>query len=104
MYGEAEEIEITNERNGNKTISFEMKKYQVDGELNHRVEFLKNEHTIQLKEGNKIDWYIITEPTMKHTGKNLSYSVTCAHASDELKTRNLFGYFDEENGIGKIQE
>lgn len=76
-----------------------MNKYLQDGEENFRCKYLKNEYLAQLVIDGKRDWYTVVEPEVKHSGKNITFLVTCDHISSELKTRNLFGYFDDDNGI-----
>lgn len=58
---------------------------------------------MRLTEGDKTDWYTISAPTNIHNGNVLKFDVLCEHISGGLKTKNLFGYFDDTNGIGTCQ-
>lgn len=104
MEGEALDIEITKERNGWKEIHFSVPYFLSSGEKNIRCKYLDNELLVRLVEGNTIDWYYIVTPKDVHNGLDTNIDVTCEHVSGMLKTRNLFGYFDDANGIGKCQE
>lgn len=75
-----------------------------NGEKNARCDCIKNENLIRVTDGQKQDWFVIKEINETHAGRQLYYTVQCEHVSGELATRNLYGYFDDENGIGTIQE
>lgn len=99
MAGEPEDIEIVHEREGWKEVSFEIRKY-INRKKNFRCEFMQNENLIRVAvDSDEPDWYTIVEPEIRHSGRSVVYHVKCEHVSGELKTRNLFGFFDEENGI-----
>ena len=76
--------------------------YMIGNDENFRWDFVKNEYLVRWIDGNKIDWYVISEPS--HTKNNtINMSVTCAHISEQLKTKNIYLEFDDENGIGTLQ-
>lgn len=99
VMGEAISPVLERTRGGDKSLSFEMYKTMLDGSLNPKCDFIQNEHQVRVVADGVTDWYSISEYSEKHAGKKISYSVSCVHVSEELKTKNLFGYFDEENGI-----
>lgn len=76
-------------------------------EKNFRIGFLRNENLIRVIRESDIygryeDWFIIREPQDSHDGKAKDLSVSCDHISAELKTKNLYVYFDDTNGIDTI--
>lgn len=101
--GGAEEIKRVRNMDGSKTLTFTIP-LRLNGEVNWRAEYIRNENMIRVDDGNKRDWFIIKEAPETHSGKQMFLSVVCEHVSGELATRNLYGYFDDENGIGTIQE
>lgn len=102
--GAAHDLKIDKEVNGWKEISFNLSKCDVNGEQNYRCDFIKNENHIYLTEDGITDVYCIKSPAALHDKSKLQFTVTCNHISEELKTKNLFKYFDDENGIGTCQE
>ena len=76
----------------------------VNGKLNYRTDFIKNEYLVRLIEGDYIDWYTLTEPAGIHNGNQAYYDITCPHLSVTLKKKNLYLEFTDENGIGPIQQ
>ena len=51
-----------------------------------------------------MDVYCIKAPESLHDKSKLQFTVSCNHISEELKTKNLFKYFDDTNGIGTCEE
>ena len=76
----------------------------MNGKLNYRTDFIKNEYLVRLIEGDYIDWYTLTEPAGIHNGNQAYYDITCPHLSVTLKKKNLYLEFTDENGIGPIQQ
>lgn len=101
--GQAENVAITKQTNGWKEITFRLPRL-VNGKLNYRTDFIKNEYLVRLIEGDYIDWYTLTEPAGIHNGNQAYYDITCPHLSVTLKKKNLYLEFTDENGIGPIQQ
>lgn len=102
--GAAYDIEVTKEKNGWKEITFTVPYYNSMGERNFRQDFVLNEHQLYEFEDGVCDIYSIKVDNDTHATKQLNLKVQCNHISEELKTKNLYGYFDDENGIGTCQE
>lgn len=102
--GAAYDIEVTKEKNGWKEITFTVPYYNSMGERNFRQDFVLNEHQLYVFEDGECDIYSIKVDNDTHATKQLNLKVQCNHISEELKTKNLYGYFDDENGIGKCNE
>lgn len=101
--GSVYNIKISKEIDGWKEVQFEISKF-INGEYNFRCDYLKNEHLLYLFEDENIDVYCIKEPVGLHEKSKMQYSVLCNHISEELKTKNLYRYFDDSNGIGTCEE
>ena len=99
--GQAFDISVTTELSGWKTLSFSLP-YIIDEKDNWRWRFIKAEYQVRLKEGTKEDWFIITSPKKSKSSKKISGTVECGHLSGVLKTKNLYLYFDDTNGIGTL--
>lgn len=97
------------ERNGWKELSFQIP-WQMKPdrygktERNWRLDFLRNEYEIRLCEDDQVDWFSITAPEQADDVSHAYVAVNCPHVSSILKKRNLFMYFDDENGIGTLRE
>lgn len=103
--GSAYNIKITKEVSGWKEISFVLPMRDDDGNENWRAQFIRNENKIYVKaEGEEEDVYLIKEPVGLHDSNKISVTVNASHISEELKTKNLYKYFDDENGIGKCSD
>lgn len=101
--GNAVGVEVTKERSGWKEMKFTVPFYMEDGSENFRIQFLKNENLLYYYEGDDLDVYTIKIPTDTHGNKQLNIEVKANHISEELKAKNLYKYFDDENGIGTCQ-
>lgn len=104
--GEQVDVSISQEMGGWKEQSFSIP-WMIGKEKNFRIGFLRNENLIRvIREsgvyGRYEDWFIIREPQDSHDGKAKDLSVSCDHISAELKTKNLYVYFDDTNGIDTI--
>lgn len=100
-YGQPHDIQHVIDKNGNKTLSFQMPYLIDDVGKNFRWQYVVNEYLIRVTEGDKVDWFIIDDPKKtKNTG--ITEEVTCSHISSILKTKNIYMVFDDENGIGTI--
>ena len=103
--GSAYNIKITKEVSGWKEMSFVLPMRDDDGNENWRAQFIRNENKIYVKaEGEEEDVYLIKEPVGLHDSNKISVTVNASHISEELKTKNLYKYFDDENGIGKCSD
>ena len=97
--GSAKSIKITKEIEGWKEIEFTISKRDAEGNRNYRFDYLKNENLLYLYENGALDVYCIKAPSKFHSSGKVQVSVICNHLSEELKAKNLFKYFDDENGI-----
>ena len=52
----------------------------------------------------KSDWFIIHAPKKTKNNKAITNTVKCSHVSSILKTKNLYLVFDDQNGIGTVQD
>lgn len=102
--GAAYNIRIHKEISGWKELSFNLSKYIRIREYNFRCEFIKNEYLLYLTEDGKTDVYCIKAPAELHDNSKIQFTVSCSHISEELKTKNLYKYFDDLNGIGTCEE
>ena len=99
--GQAFDISVTTELSGWRELSFSLP-YRIEKDDNWRWQYIKAEYQVRLKEGSKEDWFIITSPKKSKGSKAISGEVTCGHLSGTLKTKNLYLYFDDTNGIGTL--
>lgn len=103
--GSAYNIKITKDVSGWKEMSFVLPMRDDDGHENWRAQFIRNENKIYVKaEGEEEDVYLIKEPVGLHDSNKISVTVNASHISEELKTKNLYKYFDDGNGIGKCSD
>lgn len=103
--GAAYNIVITKQiASGWKEISFNLSKYDNNGDRNWRWDFIRNENHLYLYEDDSVDKFSIKAPTDLHDSNKVQFTVKANHIAEELKTRNLYGYFDDDNGIGTIAE
>ena len=103
--GSAYNIKITKEVSGWKEMSFVLPMRDDDGHENWLAQFIRNENKIYVKaEGEEEDVYLIKEPVGLHDSNKISVTVNASHISEELKTKNLYKYFDDENGISKCSD
>lgn len=97
--GAAKSIKITKEIEGWKEVEFALSKRDSEENRNFRFDFIRNENLLYLYENNELDIYCIKTPAGAHDASKVQLSVTCNHLSEELKTKNLYKYFDDVNGI-----
>ena len=107
--GQAINVVMTTERNGWKELSFDLpcKCNEAEGEVeNYRMQFIKAEYRIRTWDGKDFDWFLITEPKVKHANYSKSISVKANHIAQLLKTKNLDLEFsdDEGNNVGTAKE
>lgn len=102
--GEARDIEMTTERSGWKELRFTVPYYLRNGERNFRIDSLKNEHQLRYSKDAWFEVFSIKEDNHIRDAKRLDLTVQADHVSEELKTKNLYLVFDDENGIGKCNE
>lgn len=95
----AQNIRIRKELTGWKELSFTLNKYNAYGEKNPFLDFIKNENHLHIWEDDVEDVYLIKSPTISHSSSSMDVTVNCYHISEELKAKNLYGYFDDTNGI-----
>ena len=99
--GAARDIEITKEQNGWKEISMTVPYLLRNGEPNFRRDYVLDENLLYLYEDGVCDVYTIKTNSDTHSEKRLDIKLQANHISEELKAKNLYKYFDDENGIGK---
>ena len=98
--GAAYDIKIKKQYKGWKELSFSLNMKLSTGVNNFLVDYIKNENLLYLYEDGICDVYCIKTPEDSHASKALKISVSANHISEELKAKNLYKYFDDENGIG----
>ena len=101
--GAAESIKITKEINGWKEVSFSLPALDEFKQPNWRRQFINNENLLYLDENGEEDVYTIKSPSVLHDKSKASLTVQCNHNSEELKSKNLFRYFDDTNGIATCE-
>ena len=101
--GDAQNIGIMKDISGWKEISFDIPFVLNNGDHNFRADYLKAENYIYLYEDDAIDVYCIKNENDTHDPKKLSGNYKVNHISEELKTKNLYKYFDDENGIANCK-
>lgn len=134
LVGQAYDIQITEEINGYHTLTFNLpyivdyeaalssSVYAVFGEAifgtsrfgskditstggkNFRWDYLKNEYLIRYSCDGQNIWFVATKPVKSKSGKKIIGSATCSGTESLLKTRNIYMTFDDENGIGTMDE
>lgn len=110
--GAAYDVEIKQELNGSKELSFTIPARVLDEEgkwmENPRRAYLRNEYIIRLTDSDDPDeWdeYFITEPADVRTGKVLELEASCEHISKRLAAKNLFlELTDDGSGVGTARE
>ena len=88
---------------GWKEIQFTISCKDADGNDNYRWDYLKNENLVHLWEDDYRDVYCIKVPKEIHEASKMQIVVACNHISEELKTKNLYKYFDDDNGIDNCE-
>lgn len=85
VFGQASDVIVTTQRNGWKELSFTLPSMieTVDGtqEDNYRLDYLKADYKIRLKDDYETDWYLISEPKITHNAFSKNVSVTAGHIS-----------------------
>ena len=99
--GQANNIIYQNQINGFKSLTMNLP-YMLDKKKNFRWDFIKNEYLVRMKIGNFTDWFIIHTPKKSKGSKGIGNTLVCDHLSTNLKTKNLYLVFDDENGIGTL--
>lgn len=99
--GCAQNITETKELGGWKELQFTLP-LSVDGEVNYRWNFIKNDYLVRLWEDDTEDWFIIHKPKASKSNSTINQTVTCPHISAMLKTRGINKTFDDTNGIGTL--
>lgn len=110
--GEAYDVEIKRELDGNKELSFTIPARILDANGqwmdNPRRAYLRNEYIIRLtdsEEPEKWDEYMLSEPTETRTGEVLEIEVSCEHVSKRLAQKNLFLTLEDTgSGVGTARE
>lgn len=129
--GEAFDITVTTEINGYHTLSFSIPLivtsiteniesiyarygrgiYGYDrfgakepfGNRNFRWDFLYSDYLILYTCDEERTWFVANKPVKSKSGKTIIGKATCNGFESLLKTRGIYKYFDDENGIGTIQ-
>lgn len=101
--GQAYGIIYTRELNGWQELNFNLP-FMVNTKRNFRWDYIKGEYLIRLDIGDKTEWFIIQKPKPSKNTRAILNNVTCPHISALLKTKNLYLTFDDETGIGPIDQ
>ena len=100
--GQAHDIVKRTERNGWKELSFSIPSVCENEEgqqvENFRLGFLKADYRIRLIDDEGLDWFLISEPKIKHVNFSKDVSVTAGHIAQLLKTKNLGLEFSDKEG------
>lgn len=96
--GEPYEVMYQDSMDGSKTVTFTLPKKLNDGEDNYRAAYMTNDFLLRLGIDGVFDWFVIDEPEDSHTAQNV-IKVTAHHISTLLNRKNLYGFFDDTNGI-----
>ena len=107
--GQAYNVIIMKQRNGWKELTFDQPgkiKGDVGDEDNYRVEYIVADYKIRAIDDEETDWYLMTEPQIKHVNGTKVLSVKAGHVCQLLKTKNLSLEFsdDEGNNTGTQEE
>ena len=101
--GQAFDIVHTNEITGWQELTFTLP-YVMDGEYNHRWDYIKPDYKVCLTVGNAREWFFIRQPKGTRNSKSINRTVKCVAECDILKNKNIYAEFNDENGIGTLQE
>ena len=100
--GQAHDIVKRTERNGWKELSFSIPSVCENEEgqqvENFRLGFLKADYRIRFIDDEGLDWFLISEPKIKHVNFSKDVSVTAGHIAQLLKTKNLGLEFSDKEG------
>lgn len=99
--GQATNVHITKERNGWKELYFDIPSTceTAEGRVdNERLNYLIAEYLIKAETDNETDWYMISEPEVKHNSFSKNVSVKAGHISQTLKNKNTDLEFSDEEG------
>lgn len=99
--GSAHDIKIEWNLTGDRKLSFSLP-YMIGDVSNWRWNHVAAQYRVRVLIDDYEDWFIITNPKKQKASKKISQQITCDHLSSILKTKNLYLYFDEENGIGDV--
>ena len=78
--------------------------FMVEAKHNFRWDYIRSEYLIRLEIGADVDWFILQKPKGSKTTQSILNNVNCPHLSALLKTKNLYLVFDDETGIGHIDQ
>ena len=102
ILGQATEVYIQTEpRSGWKELSFTLPtSYETEYgvEKNHRLDHLIASWLIKAEDDYETDWYVISEPTIRHNAFSQNIEVLAGHISQTLKNKNLGLEFSDEEG------
>lgn len=101
--GQAYEIVYTQEINGWQEQNFNLP-FVIDGRHNFRWDYIKSEYLVRLYYDHMVEWFVIQKPKASKNTKLISNTVSCPHISSLQKTKNLYLTFDDETGIGTVDE
>lgn len=78
--------------------------YVINLQRNFRWDYIQNEYLVRFRLDDEEDWFVLQKPKPAKNGLKITNEVVCPHLSTLLKTKNLYLVFDDENGIGTIQQ
>lgn len=96
--GEPYDVEHVDPIDGLKSITFTLPR-TVNGKDNWRAAYMTNDYQLRWGEDGKFDWFVIDEPEDAHTGRKDVIAVSASHIASLLNRKNLYGSFDDTNGI-----
>lgn len=104
--GQAYNIIYTQELNGWQELTFNLP-FVIESERNFRWDYIKSEYLVRMElgeAGERVEWFVLQKPKASKNSKSISNTVNCPHLSTLLKTKNIYLVFDDETGIGTIDE
>ena len=110
LSGQAEDVNVTFERNGWKELNFTIPSvcYNDENELepNYRLDYIIADYHLRTVSSDGTDWFIINETGVSHDAFSKKTTVTAPHISQRLKTKALDLEFsiDEGNNVGTADE
>lgn len=96
--GEPYDIEHVDPIDGLKSITFTLPR-TVNGKENWRAAYMTNDYLLRWGVDGEFDWFVIDEPEDAHTGRKDVIAVSASHIASLLNRKNLYGSFDDTNGI-----
>lgn len=97
--GEAYDVNHKDSMTSPKTVTFTIPRKLNNGEDNYRAAFMTNDYQLRWGVDGVFDWFVIDNAEDAHVGQKDVIRVTANHISTLLNRKNLYGVFDDTNGI-----